>query len=85
MSRLGFCCGADALYLGTTAFVAAGTEMTMSRRSAAQPLLGHILQWRILLLLFFCAALALAHGEDQCRSRLPSLRLSLTAAFNIPR
>ena len=40
----------------------------MSRRSAAQPLLGRILEWRILLALFFCAALALAPTFAEARA-----------------
>src|SRR6266851_1612506 len=43
-------------------------EMIMSRRSAPQPLLGRILEWRILLLLFFCAALALAPSLAEARA-----------------
>src|SRR6266568_6441468 len=42
--------------------------MIMSRRSAAQPLLGRILEWRILLALFFCAALALAPSLAEARA-----------------
>src|SRR6266851_1032119 len=67
-NRLAFCRRADALYLGTTAFYAARTEMIMSRRSTPQPLIGRILEWRILLLLFFCVALALAPSLAEARA-----------------
>src|SRR6266571_3122276 len=40
----------------------------MSRRLAPQPLLGYMLQWRVLLLLFFCAALALAPSLAEARA-----------------
>jgi len=42
--------------------------MIMSRRSAAQPLLGHMVQWRILLPLFFCLTLALAPSLAEARA-----------------
>src|SRR6266849_2948446 len=67
-NRFVFCRRADALYLGTSAFFAARTEMTMSRRSAAQPLLGRMVQWRILLPLFFCLTLALAPSLAEARA-----------------
>src|SRR5712691_7544402 len=67
-NRFVFCRRADALYLGTSAFFAARTEMIMSRRSAAQPLLGHMVQWRILLPLFFCLTLALAPSLAEARA-----------------
>jgi predicted lipid-binding transport protein (Tim44 family) len=42
--------------------------MIMSRRSAAQPRLGHMLQWRVLLPLFFCLTLALAPSLAEARA-----------------
>src|SRR5216684_4360280 len=42
--------------------------MIMSRRSAPQPLFGRILEWRILLSLFFCLALALAPSLAEARA-----------------
>jgi predicted lipid-binding transport protein (Tim44 family) len=42
--------------------------MTMSRRSPRRHLSGHILQWRILLLLFFCLTLALAPSLAEARA-----------------
>ncbi len=40
----------------------------MSRRSPQKPLLGHILQWRILLSLVFCLTLALAPSLAEARA-----------------
>ena len=40
----------------------------MSRRSALQPMLGRILEWRILLALFFCLTLALAPSLAEARA-----------------
>jgi len=42
--------------------------MTMSRRSPQKSLSGHILQWRILLPLFFCMALVLAPSLAEARA-----------------
>src|SRR5216684_242491 len=42
--------------------------MIMSRRSAPQPLFGRILEWRILLSVFFCLALALAPSLAEARA-----------------
>jgi len=42
--------------------------MTLSRRLALQPLSGHIRQWRILLSLFFCLALAFAPSLAEARA-----------------
>jgi predicted lipid-binding transport protein (Tim44 family) len=42
--------------------------MTMSRRSPRRHLSGHILQWRILLSLFFCLTLALAPSLAEARA-----------------
>src|SRR5260221_8093740 len=42
--------------------------MTMSRRSPQMPLSRHILQWRILLALFFCLTLALAPSLAEARA-----------------
>jgi predicted lipid-binding transport protein (Tim44 family) len=42
--------------------------MTMSNRLSQKPMLGHILQWRILLGLFFCLTLALAPSLAEARA-----------------
>jgi len=52
----------EALFLGSR------TDKAMSIRSPQRPLLGHILQWRILLSLFFCLALALAPSLAEARA-----------------
>ena len=40
----------------------------MSRRLSQKPMLGHILQWRILVPLFFCLTLALAPSLAEARA-----------------
>src|SRR5260370_36505413 len=52
----------EALFLGSR------TDKAMSIRSPQRPLLGDILQWRILLSLFFCLALALAPSLAEARA-----------------
>src|SRR5260370_15658827 len=52
----------EALFLGSR------TDKAMSIRSPQRPLLGHILQWRILWSLFFCLALALAPSLAEARA-----------------
>ena len=42
--------------------------MTMLRRSASQPVSGHLRQWRILVLLFFCLALAFTPSLAEARA-----------------
>ena len=42
--------------------------MTLPRRLAPQSLSGHLRQWRILVLLFFCLALAFAPSLAEARA-----------------
>jgi predicted lipid-binding transport protein (Tim44 family) len=49
-------------------FFGSGADMTLLRRSASQPVSGHIRQWRILLSLFFCLALVFAPTLAEARA-----------------